>query len=50
MGPNGERETALLRLLGVKLPDDRVLPDSVQRWRDETSLPGTHRPAVRLWR
>jgi hypothetical protein len=48
LGPNGERETALLRLLGAKLPDDRVLPDSVQRWRDETSLPGMRRPDPRL--
>lgn len=47
-GPVANEE--ILHQLGVELPSDLVLPDWVQRWRDETSLPGTRRPAPHLWR
>lgn len=43
--PNEE----ILARMGLQRPDNMVLPEWVQRWREDTALPGARRPAPHLW-
>ena len=47
---NGALSNAeILAAAGVQEPEDLVLPQWVQPWREETALPGTRKPAPHLW-
>lgn len=39
----------ILDAAGVQVPEDLVLPEWVQRWREETALPSARKPAPHLW-
>lgn len=39
--PNAE----ILAALGIKMPDDRVIPEWLTKWREESALPGSRKPA-----
>ncbi|XKF76431.1 thioesterase family protein [Glutamicibacter arilaitensis] len=39
----------ILSALGLSMPEDRVIPEWITRWREESALPGARRPAPHSW-
>ncbi|MFJ6415895.1 acyl-CoA thioesterase [Paeniglutamicibacter sp. NPDC091659] len=47
LGPVANEE--IIAAVGEDVPADLVLPEWIERWREDTALPGARRPAPHQW-